>query len=104
MTAMIYALGAAASVTLCETLFAASPEYVSRLWLFAPLAVLTNWLIFRLVHASPTLLDSLILFSFGTMVLRILSTLFILRQTVTPGAWLGVALILAANVARAVWR
>jgi biotin transporter BioY len=92
---------AALNVTIAETLFKSYEGY--RL-AYVPQALLTNWLIYRLIRSSPTILDALVLFSMGTMVLRIGATLCVLRQTVSPGTWCAVGLVTLANVVRVTWK
>lgn len=98
-------IAAAAAVTTEATCvrLAAGP-YWRYLWLWLPLYVAINYPVYRIVTASESLLDALVVFSATTLSLRVLVTLFVLRQRVAPGTWAAVALVLAANVVRRAWR
>lgn len=100
----LWAYIGALSVTLCETQFVSDGGYWPRAWLFVPWGCVTNWLIYKLVTSSPSLLDALVVFSMSTLSLRILFSVFWLRQDIAPGTWVGVALIFTANIIRHVWR
>lgn len=98
-----YAMVAALSVAASETVFVQTPSWWARAWLFIPLAIVTNVAIYRLVHATPTLLDAFVVFSFATMALRIGSSVLILQQPVSVGTWAAVGLIALAKVVQGVW-
>jgi len=104
MVSYLWALLAALNVTVCETFFASRGSYWKDLWLYTPMALLTNYCIYRLVRSAPTLVDGLIIFSLGTLVLRTTSAVFVLHQRLSPGTWCGLALVGLANVIRYAWR
>jgi hypothetical protein len=67
---------------------------------YTALSLIIPYCVFRMVKASPNLIVALVVFSFSTVFLRVIVTLTIQRQQVTPGTWAALGLLLLSQFAR----
>lgn len=102
---LIWGLGAGVPAVVLEYLYRTlPPPWSSHLWLYAPMQLLIGYSIYRLVTTPGTsLLDSLVVFAGCTAGLRIVAS-FVLGDTIGKGTWAAFALVMTANVIRALWR
>lgn len=99
----IYVFGFAAGVAavVMEWRYATHDSFFS--WQVLPWAMVTSpiimYSVFRMVKASPNLILALVIFSFSTLVFRLLVT-WKMGQPITPGTWIALGLLLASQIAR----
>lgn len=70
----------------------------------APLAIGVSYGIYKIMNTSPSLLFGMTIFPFATIMLRVVATLFVLREEVSFGTWCAVALLTLAQIVREVVR
>lgn len=106
MTAMLFSLLAAVAAIGLEYLYRTRTEsWLASLWLYMPLAVVVNYSIYRLVTLpGQPLLGALIMWSFATIFMRALVSLFLLNDKMTPGLWAAVSLMIVARILQGVWK
>jgi len=97
----IWALAAAFSVVSNEMLFVVLGNWIRHWYIFCPLAIVSNYLIFRLVSTSASLIEALVTFSLCVSLLRLAATA-LLNQPITRGALVAFALLMVANVIKAI--
>src|SRR5512145_2302319 len=67
------------------------------LLLTIPLALIVNYGVFRTMQANDSMFTGIIMWSTCTVILRLISTLFIIKEQPHPGAWAGFVLIVLAQ-------
>lgn len=67
-------------------------------------ALFVTYAVFRVMHNSDSMLAGIVLWTMIVHSLRLLSTVFVLKETPHPGAWAGFGLIVLAQVVSKFWR
>lgn len=98
-------VGAAVAVTL-EYLYRVWPgSFWSMMWWVLPANVLISYTVYRLVTAPNTsLIDAFIVWTFSTIGLRVLVSVFLLGDPVKHGTWFALALVVMARIAQVGWK
>mgnify|MGYP001561241431 FL=1 len=103
--ATLWGLTAAIPAVLAEYLYRTLPgPWWHYLYLWVPISLGISYSIYRLVTIPQTsLLDAFVVWAFSTTFLRVVVTVFLLRDTVKEGTWFALALLVLARVAQARW-
>lgn len=106
MTQTVWALLAASVAVGCEYLFRTIKEpWYHYLWAWIPLQTFIGYCVYRLVTTPGTsLIDAFIVWTFATIGMRVFVSAAILHDTVAPGTWAALALMLIARAVQVTWR
>lgn len=106
MSAAWWGFAGASVAILCEYLYRVLPgSWWSYLWAWIPLQVGVGYCVYRLVTAPGTsLLDAFVVWTFSTIVLRIIVSVALLHDKVPNGTWAALALIVVARIAQVSWK
>lgn len=103
-TSLLALAGAGTAVTL-EYLYRTHSSFWSLWWAVIPANVLISWTVFKLVTTpGASLIDAFIVWSFSTVTLRVVITMFLLDDVIRPGTWAALMLLIAARCAQQFWR
>lgn len=102
MTALLVGLAVSVAGVGVEVLMKYSASYWGRWWVFVPAAVLTNWGIWYVMRASPSILAGAVLYAALMWLLRPVASLW-LGQPIGVGSWIAVGLIFLALGLR-IWK
>ncbi len=107
--ATLYGLMAGSAAVFAEYLYrqldGTTGAWVDTLPMWILLQLTISYGIYKLVNIPGlTLIDSLIVFSSSTILLRVLLTLFVLGDTVRVGTWIALGLLLLARVVQSLWK
>ncbi len=101
----IYAFTGAGVAVLLEYLYRTTTSFWSLWWVVVPANVVISFVVYRLVTTpGATLIDAFVVWSFSTVALRVVVTIFLLDDVVRPGTWAALVLLLAARCAQQFWR
>jgi hypothetical protein len=101
-----WALGAAVPAVAMEYLYRRLPgDWWSYLWVWAPMSLAISYCICHLIRQPNTsIVDALIVWTLSVMSMRIVLTIFVLRDPVGPGTWFALALMLLARFVQVGWK
>lgn len=107
--ATLYGLLAGGAAVFAEylyrTLDGTAIQWVESLWMWIFLQLIISYGIYKLVNLPGlTLIDSLIVFSSSTILLRVILTVFVLGDVVKTGTWIALGLLLLARVVQSLWK
>lgn len=100
----LWSIPAAITIIILETSYSMGGTWGALGWFYAPMAVLSSWFLFKVFNGAPSIIEATIVFTLVIQSLRTASALLVLKQNVSPGAWLGLGFVVAANISRALWR
>lgn len=103
----LWAFAGAAAAVLLEYLYRSMPasSFWNLWWAVIPANILISYTVYRLVTTpGATLIDAFIVWSFSTIALRVVVTIFLLDDIVRPGTWVALGLLLVARCAQTFWR
>lgn len=100
MMLQLWGLLAGATAVLNEYLYRTLPgPWHEYLWIWVPTQLTISYAIYRLVTApGATLLDALVVFTFSTALVRVLVSLFVLRDDIAIYTWAAFGLLLLARI------
>lgn len=106
MSPVAWSFVAAAVAVACEYAYRVLP---GTWWQYLPVwcvsGLIVSFAIHKLVTQQGTpLIGALVVWSFAIIVSRVLVTLFLLHDRVSPGTWCALALMVTARVAQTVWK
>ena len=104
---MIYwALLGAVLASYIEYLYRVLPgPWFQYLWLWIPGQTIIGYCVYKMVTVPNTsLLAAFVVWTFATMCMRIFVSTVALHDTITPGTWAALGLIVLAKVVQHVWR
>jgi sulfite exporter TauE/SafE len=106
MTVWFFTIVSAFCAVGMEYLYRTLPgSWVSHLWIWLPCALVVNYSIYRLVTMPGTpLIGALVMWSFATIISRTLISFFLLRDTIAPGVWCALVLMIAARITQSYWK
>lgn len=90
------AFGAVYYETICRYYVDGSFWYV--LPYAIPSALLVSFGVWSAMQVNSSLLAGMVMWGMGTTTMRLLSTIFILKESPTPGAWAGFCLLVLAQI------
>lgn len=98
----MWALAGAGAAVLLEYLYRTMPgSFWSFWWVIVPVNVLISYSVYRLVTTpGASLVDAFIVWSFSTVTLRVVITIFLLDDVVRPGTWVALGLLICARCAQ----
>ena len=101
----LWALLAATGAVFLETVFRRYPSisWFQLLPIMIPVQLVISFGILNLVRRSESLLTAFVVFTCGTLGLRIVATAW-LGDPIPPGVWLSLVFILLARTSQVAWR
>lgn len=101
-----WAFGGASIAILCEYLYRVLPgSWWDYVWAWVPLQCAIGYCVYRLVTTPGTsLVDAFVVWTFSTIVLRVIVTIGLLGDPVKPGTWAALGLVFLARIAQVTWR
>lgn len=101
----LWAFGGAAAAVWLEYLFRQGQSFWSLWWAVIPANILISYTVYKLVTApGASLIDAFIVWSFSTIALRVVVTIFLLDDVVRPGTWAALGLLFAARLTQSFWK
>ena len=102
----MWAFAGAGAAVMLEFIYRKLPgPFWSFWWAVIPANVLISYTVYKLVTTpGATLIDAFIVWSFSTICLRVVVTIFFLNDTVHTGTWMALAFLLAARLTQTFWR
>lgn len=104
MTYLMWSAAASAVVISLEAFFRSGLDWRANMWWLIPAAVLSNYLIYRLVVSAPTYILAFPAFSLTNLALRTGLSHFLLDEPIKKGNLVAVLALVAAIVIGHVWR
>jgi hypothetical protein len=106
MHATLWSIGGGILAIGSEYLYRSMPGPWSRhLWLWLPLTLGISLCVHHIVNTpGVSLLGSFIIWTATTLILRTIVCVFILHDTVTPGTWAAIVLLVIARIIQQVWK
>lgn len=103
--ATLWGLTAAVPAVLAEYLYRTLPgPWWHWLWVWVPLQLTIGYSIYRLVTIPNTaLLDTFVVWAFSTTLMRVVISVVLLGDTVKPGTWFALGLLVMARLAQTFW-
>lgn len=103
--ATFWGLAAAVPAVTAEYLYRTLPgPWWHYIYLWVPMQLAIGYCIYRLVSIPQTsLLDAFIVWAFSTTVMRVFITVVLLGDSVKPGTWFALGLLIMARIAQAYW-
>ena len=98
MSFYAWALATAVAATVTESLLKASPDYLSRVWLWLICGLAINYGIYNLIQATPSLPAALIPYRTSTLLMRVVISLW-MGHAIGLGTWTALGLSVCAVVA-----
>ena len=99
--ATLWGLAAAIPAVTAEYLYRVLPgPWWTHLYLWVPIQMTIGYGIYRMVTASPNLLDAFIVWNVATTGMRVFVTLVVLRDDVAFGTWVALILVMLAKGAQ----
>lgn len=75
------------------------------IYLWIPIQLFIGYVVCKIVQSPGTsLIAAFITWSVATLACRVLLTVFILHDKVTPGTWAGLGLLVCARIIQQVWK
>lgn len=99
---ILFSLLAGVSAIALEYMYRLWPGlWLQHLWLYVPLMFVVNYCIYRMVTTPGLpLVGALIVWSFATIGLRTLVSALILRDNISLGTWIALALMVLARISQ----
>jgi multidrug transporter EmrE-like cation transporter len=107
MTPTLWSVLGGALAILGEYLYRSYPgtSWLSNAWMWVPLTCAVSLCVYHIVNTpGQTLLSAFIIWTATTIVLRTLVCVFLLHDTVTPGTWAAMGLLVIARITQQVWK
>jgi hypothetical protein len=103
--AVLWGLLAAFPAVLAEYLYRTlEGPWLRHLYLWVPLQLSIGYCVYRLVTIPGTaLVDSFVVWAFSTIAMRVAVSVLLLGDTIRPGTWFALGLIVMARIAQANW-
>ena len=103
--ATFWGLTAAVPAVTAEYLYRVLPgPWWHYLYLWTPIGLIVSYSICQLVRVpQTTLLDAFVVWAFSTTAMRVALTVFILGDSVKPGTWFALGLLIMARIAQSFW-
>lgn len=100
-----WGLTAAVPAVLAEYLYRTiSGPWWHYLYLWLPIQLTIGYSIYRLVTVpQTTLLDAFVVWAFSTTFMRVLLSTLVLHDSIKPGTWFALGLIIMARIAQVFW-
>ena len=98
-------MAAAAAAVACEYCYRTIGNPVHYWYVFLPVQCFIGYSIYKIVTVPGTpLVGALIVWSFATIFMRVFVSGVILRDTIAPGIWAALALLVLARITQTYWK
>ena len=102
---LLFVLIGATSAVATETLFRMHQgPFISIAYLTLPLALITNYGVFRVMKTGDSLIEGLVVWTVLTSALRLASTFILLGERPAANQWVAFGLVIVAGFVSKLWR